>query len=157
MVDINLLVHTTNGVVRGRSSSVQTRIVREFLGIPYAKPPLDTLRFERPHAMTNWKGVRTAHDYGSPCVQFIPGQILTPWISNRTGSEDCLYLNIWTPTKKVDHNALLTVMVWFHGGAFFSGSADLELYKGEQLAASGDVVVVSINYRLVSYITVRLR
>ncbi|KAI1305843.1 Acetylcholinesterase-1 [Halotydeus destructor] len=140
------VVITKSGPVRGMAVDVLGRTVHAYLGIPFAKPPIGDRRFKRPEPVSKWRGIYAAIDFSDPCVQYRPGKIHTPWISDRSnGSEDCLYLNIWSPG---DRTKLKTVMVWFHGGAFFSGSADVDLYHGDHLAAHGDVVIVSLNYRL---------
>jgi carboxylesterase type B len=165
------LADTRDGLVYGSVKNVAGREVNIFLGIPYAVPPLNNLRFKKPVKGKPWasQGI-DAKNFSSPCIQFVPENIpYTPWVSKRKGSEDCLYLNIWTPSdpkkqsntkaEATNNNAVgnsvaeentegKTVMIWFHGGAFFSGSADLDLYDGEVLAALGDVIVVSVNYRL---------
>lgn len=155
------VAETKDGIVYGTEKSILGKTINVFLGIPYAVPPVGNLRFRKPVKIPSWgsQGI-DAKKYSSPCIQFVPKHVeYTPWISPRPGSEDCLYLNIWSPvsdssTKEVnktsgdDDSDGKTVMVWFHGGAFFSGSADLDLYNGEVLASIGDVVVVSVNYRL---------
>lgn len=164
------LVETKNGLIEGFRSKPLGRNVLNFLGIPYAEPPVGELRFQKPQTITEWKhltnltnlsngksnssnidAVLLAKNFGPPCIQFIPSKIqLTPWISKNVAnaSEDCLYLNIWVPEDTSDDSFLKTVMVWIHGGAYFSGSSDLQLYNGDVLASVGDVIVVSLNYRL---------
>lgn len=164
------LVETKNGLIEGFRSKPLGRNVLNFLGIPYAEPPIGELRFQKPQGITEWKNLTNltnssngkgnvsnidtvlfAKNFGPPCIQFIPSKIkLTPWISKNVAnaSEDCLYLNIWVPEDTNDDSFLKTVMVWIHGGAYFSGSSDLELYNGDVLASIGDVIVVSLNYRL---------
>jgi para-nitrobenzyl esterase len=112
--------------------------VRIFLGIPYAAPPIGDLRWRPPQEVTPWTGVRTCTAFGPSCPQ--PKQ-------QDAGkfSEDCLYLNIWTPAESPDTK--LPVMVWIHGGAFNFGSPSLPEYNGAHLAKKG-VVVVTISYRL---------
>lgn len=112
--------------------------VRTFLGIPYAAPPVGALRWKPPEAPAEWTTTRSATAFGPACPQ--PGQQ-----EGSNFSEDCLYLNVWTPAKKSD--AKLPVMVWIHGGGFNFGSASLPEYYGLNLARKG-VVVVTINYRL---------
>lgn len=117
-----------------------------WLGIPYASAPTGNLRWRAPQAPQSWNGVRTAIQYGEPCMQFWgalagvdgnPGEVI--------GDEDCLSLNIWSP-KKATSNTPLPVMVWIHGGGNDSGSANL--YQGHHLAGTQNVVVVTLNYRL---------
>ncbi|HVY49471.1 MAG TPA: carboxylesterase family protein, partial [Minicystis sp.] len=117
-----------------------------FLGIPYAAPPVDDRRFRAPAPHACWDGVRDATDYGSACVQDTP-------TGSKFGDEDCLYLNVWTPSTSGPPRA---VLFFVHGGAllFGSGAQDLffdgtgNLYRGQTLADEQNVVVVTINYRL---------
>jgi para-nitrobenzyl esterase len=111
-----------------------------FRGIPYARPPVGPLRFRVPERPEAWQGTREARSFGSASAQ---DRSLATDIGNR--SEDCLYLNVWTPAAD---KAKRPVMVWIHGGGFTSGSSAQELYDGTELAARGGVVVVSLNYRL---------
>lgn len=154
------VAETKDGLVYGSVKNILGKDINVFLGIPYAVPPLGNLRFRKPVKANPWgtHGI-DAKNFSNPCIQFVPENIsYTPWISPRKGSEDCLYLNIWAPSNQRDTQvnsitgtrALVgkTVMVWFHGGAFFSGSSDLDLYDGEVLASLGDVILVSVNYRL---------
>ena len=112
--------------------------VRLFLGIPYAAPPVGALRWKPPQSVAAWTAVRSSTSFGPACPQ--PNQQ-----GSTTYSEDCLYLNVWTPTEKTDPK--LPVMVWIHGGAFNFGAGSLPEYDGKNLAQKG-VVVVTINYRL---------
>jgi para-nitrobenzyl esterase len=120
--------------------------VRVFRGIPYAAPPVGDLRWKPPQPAAAWKGVREANKFSATCWQKpYPPQaaIFQNDISNL--SEDCLYLNIWTPAKTAGDR--LPVMVWIHGGGFTRGTANSPAYDGEDLALKG-VVVVTLNYRL---------
>jgi len=124
---------TSSGIVQG----VMVDGVNAFLGIPYAIPPVGKLRWSSPHIPKKWMGVKKTNTVPPHCVQTIFGFT--------RGQEDCLYLNVWTPTlfpKKP-----LPVMVWIHGGGFIVGHS-YETTPGERLAKRGDVVVVSVNYRL---------
>ncbi|GBP50147.1 Esterase FE4 [Eumeta japonica] len=111
-----------------------------FKGIPYARPPLGDLRFQAPQPTFPWKGVRNAKKHGPVCHQY--DMFLDKLL---TGSEDCLYLNVYTPNLKPTKP--LAVMVWIHGGGFTCGSGDSDLY-GPDFLIEQDVVVVTINYRL---------
>nr|ABO38853.1 esterase [Rhipicephalus microplus] len=144
------VVQTHAGKVRGkRSVSVLgDKYVYAFQGIPYAKPPLGELRFRKPEPPENWtETVRCATQTPEQCMQFnvrSPRNLL--WLPYDQGKcEDCLYLNVWAP--ELNPSAPLPVMVWIHGGGFTEGSATPEDY-GPVLAAFGNVVVVSFNYRL---------
>src|ERR1700692_2022868 len=113
-----------------------------YKGVPYAAAPLGELRWREPQPVRAWKGVRKATAFAPACMQTglsMPGE--TP----PAVSEDCLYLNIWTPIRKAD--AHLPVLVWIHGGGYTNGSAAMPLYWGDRLAQKG-VIVVTIAYRL---------
>jgi len=106
------------------------------------------LRFEAPQPPESWMGIRSANAYGSSAPQIGPVNRMIRGVIGAAGSrqsQDCLYLNVWTPRSD---NARRPVMVWIHGGAFILGSGSTPLYQGERLSRSGDVVVVTINYRL---------
>ena len=134
------VVKTQGGDVQG----VAERDVVAFKGIPYAAPPVGNLRWREPQPATAWPGVRKGDAYGTACIQ-------KPGLSQANGgdpgplSEDCLYLNVWTP--KADPAARLPVMVWIHGGAYIFGGGSLPLYDGAPRAKKG-AVVVTLNYRL---------
>lgn len=135
------VVHTASGAVRGKSSPDGK--VRVFEGIPYAAPPIGSLRWRPPQPARAWKGVRDATKFGARCMQ---GNIFGDMNFRDGGpSEDCLYLNVWTPAK--DAHANLPVMVWIYGGGFAAGSSSEPRQDGSVLAEKG-VVVVSMNYRL---------
>jgi para-nitrobenzyl esterase len=134
------VVETASGKVEGTARGAHVR----FLGIPYAKPPVGRLRFRAPEAPEPWSGVRSAAHYGSSALQgwaFVPGVV-----PDGPQSEDCLYLNVYTPSSSGGRKR--PVMVWIHGGAFTIGSASQPLYDGGALAEAGDVVVVTLNYRV---------
>ncbi len=117
--------------------------IRVFKGIPFAAPPVADLRWQAPHAVAAWKGTRKATEFGPRCTQ---GRIFADMVFRDQGpSEDCLYLNVWTPAKSSSER--LPVMVWIYGGGFQAGSASEPRQDGENLAKKG-VVVVSFNYRL---------
>ena len=130
-------VWTKQGQVAGQHARGPTCVFR---GIPYARPPIGSLRFRAPEAPVAWQGVRDASRFGASAPQ---DKGLATDIGDR--SEDCLYLNVWTPAAD---GARRPVLVWIHGGAFTTGSSAQELYDGADLAARGGVVVVTLNYRL---------
>nr|WNK22293.1 carboxylesterase [Athetis lepigone]WNK22303.1 carboxylesterase 10 [Athetis lepigone] len=111
-----------------------------FKGIPYAQPPLGELRFKPPQPIKPWQGLRKAKEFGPVCYQF---NTINPGLGNM--SEDCLYLNVYTPNIKPDKP--LPVMVWIHGGGFIWGSGNDDLYGPEYLIRH-DVILVTLNYRL---------
>ena len=120
--------------------------VRAYLGVPFAAPPVGDLRWKPPQPAASWQGVREAGEYSHACWQTpYPASAAIYQSKLPPLSEDCLYLNVWTPAHS-DKDAL-PVMVWIHGGGFTRGSANLSSYAGDVLAAKG-AVVVTINYRL---------
>ena len=135
----DFIVETTHGKVRGYSR----RGVIKFKGIPYAAPPVGNLRFKAPAPLEFWSGVRNATKY-SPIAPQPPSALEAQFGEPMPQSEtDCLTLNIWTPGLD---NSKRPVMFWIHGGGFITGNgASLD---GARLVLRGDVVVVSINYRL---------
>ncbi|HIK18780.1 MAG TPA: carboxylesterase family protein [Leptolyngbyaceae cyanobacterium M33_DOE_097] len=138
---------TTSKTVKidaGALEGVVSGDVRAFKGIPYAAPPVGNLRWRSPQPVTPWKGIRKAVKYGNDCVQLpIPGDA---GASGSTRSEDCLYLNVWTPAN-LKPGEKLPVMVWIHGGGFLNGAASVPFFNGSQFARQG-VILVGINYRL---------
>lgn len=125
---------TTGGCVRG----VARAGVTAYLGIPYAAPPIGALRWKLPQPVITWPGVREANAFGRACPQLDSPLAKLAW------NEDCLSLNVWTTSR----SGKRPVMVWIHGGGLAQGGSAVPLYDGQHLAAAGDVVVVSINYRL---------
>jgi para-nitrobenzyl esterase len=132
-----LRVVTDTGVLRGAEGAG----VREFKGIPFALPPIGDLRFSPPLPQTHWGGTLDATKYKSPCPQVSRyGQ------TDASENEDCLYLNITVPAAHTPMQHGKPVIVWIHGGAYVGGSADI--YPLDYFSRSGDVIIVSINYRL---------
>ncbi|CAL9658721.1 Para-nitrobenzyl esterase [Streptomyces sp. enrichment culture] len=143
----SLVLRTDRGWVRGAAHGDGIRV---FQGIPFAAPPTGELRWRPPRPAERWPGVRDATAPAHPCPQLpltlLPdGGPVLPGASNRTGSttEDCLYLNVWTPARTGGRP--LPVLVWLHGGGNTYGAGSD--YDGSALAARG-VVVVTVNYRL---------
>ena len=133
---------------QGKIESETHRRGERFKGIPFARPPIGPLRFRAPEPPKAWSGIREARSFGSAAPQIGPVNRVIRGIIGAAGSrqsQDCLYLNVWTP--RCD-NARRPVLVWIHGGAFILGSGSTALYAGDRLAKRGDVVVVTINYRL---------
>jgi para-nitrobenzyl esterase len=128
-----LVVATAGGAVRGQAAAAG----KEFLGIPYAAPPVGVLRWQPPRPAAPWHGTRAATAYGPHCPQ-PPGSF-----GRASTTEDCLYLNVFTPAGSKAQN--LPVMVWVHGGSLRTGESDD--YNPAGLVRDG-VVVVTINYRL---------
>lgn len=134
-------VRIEQGIVEGAQSADSN--IRVFKGIPFAAPPIGGLRWKAPQPPASWSGVRKAAEFGPRCMQ---GRIFNDMIFRDQGpSEDCLYLNVWTPATSSE--ARLPVMFWIYGGGFAAGSASEPRQDGESLTKKG-VVVVSFNYRL---------
>ncbi|MEQ1785338.1 MAG: carboxylesterase family protein, partial [Hyphomonadaceae bacterium] len=129
-------------VETGQLRALQAKGVLAFKGIPYAAPPVGSLRWKPPVAPVKWAGFRDATKYGDICMQKMPNP--DNGIGQLPASEDCLTLNVFTQDLT---RAKRPVMVWIHGGGFVNGSGSAELYDGSELAKRG-VVVVTINYRL---------
>jgi para-nitrobenzyl esterase len=137
-------VRLEQGLVSGTvGTSPEVRVYR---GIPFAAPPVGDLRWKAPQPPAPWKGVRPATEFSNACWQTpYPAAAAIYQAKLPPLSEDCLYLNLWTPAKSdKDH---LPVMVWIHGGGFTRGFGGTSSYDGEVLARKG-VLVVTINYRL---------
>ncbi len=133
-------VKTATGDVGGVSENG----VLAFKGIPYAAPPVGDLRWRAPKPPAPWQGARAGGAFGPACIQ-IPGLSAENGGDPGALSEDCLYLNVWTP--KTGAAAKLPVMVWIHGGAYIFGAGGLPIYDGSPMAKKG-AVVVTLNYRL---------
>ncbi len=135
------IVDTRSGKIEGFESDG----VHMFRGIPYAVPPVGARRWQPPQKEDPWEGVRDATEFSAQSAQspFALTQLFGG--SETVVSEDSLYLNVYTPACD---DARRPVMVWIHGGAFVWGSGDTPWYDGTNFALHGDVVVVTINYRL---------
>jgi len=160
VIDEELIVHVKNGAVRGKSvyldydlsanSKKLKKRVNAWLGIPYAEKPINENRFKRPIPAKNWSGIYNATELQNTCYQLrdesVPGFWGTEqWNPNTEVSEDCLYLNVWTPNPKPNNSA---VMVWIYGGAFYSGSSTLKIYDPKIIVGETDMIFVSLNYRV---------
>ena len=132
-------VKTAQGVLEGTSSSG----IKIFRGVPFAKPPVGDLRWREPQPPADWQGVRKADKFGPQAMQL---PIYSDMMFRSDGvSEDCLYLNVWTPSGS--YNEKLPVLVYFFGGGFRAGDGSEYRYDGESMARKG-VVAVTVNYRL---------
>ncbi|XP_054163954.1 uncharacterized protein LOC128961720 [Oppia nitens] len=138
-------VRLKDGFITGKRETVLGKELNVFRGIPYAQPPVGPLRFRRPLPPKPRTDPIEAFDFSPACRQ--NGQMfeIDHYLANRNYSEDCLYLNIWAPPTNDD---LLPVMVWIHGGGLLVGSASEVYYHGDALAAKGEVILVSLNYRV---------
>src|SRR5664280_1573840 len=139
------VIKTENGLVSGYKNGE----ISIFKGIPFAQPPLGELRWKAPQPVKNWTGVLKCEKFSASPMQNKPvpfmmwtEEFITP---PENLSEDCLYLNIWTPAKSAKEK--LAVFVWIYGGGFSSGSAACAVYDGEEMSRKG-IIFVSINYRV---------
>jgi para-nitrobenzyl esterase len=133
-------VKTANGTVEG---TTEQSGIHAYRGIPFAAPPVGDLRWKAPQPVKNWKGVRSAAVFGPRCVQ---APLFSDMNFRSNGmSEDCLYLNVWTPAKSDTER--LPVLVYFFGGGFVAGDGSEPRYDGESMARKG-IVSLTVNYRL---------
>ncbi|KAK3105784.1 hypothetical protein FSP39_005692 [Pinctada imbricata] len=140
----DIILQTGLGSVLGKKRFVSgLGTIYEFLNIPFAKPPIGSLRFRKPEPYGSWQGTLNATQYGPSCMQAKAG--LPPGLPNEDLSEDCLQLNILVPFN-VSSDDRRSVMVWIHGGGYIAGQS----FNNDRtsLALRGNVIVVSINYRL---------
>lgn len=136
---INLHVTTAHGTLEGTYDSG----IRTFLGVPFAQPPVGELRWKAPQPVNDWEGVKAAKAFGPRAMQ---RPIFSDMNFRSDGvSEDCLYLNIWTPATAADEK--LPVLVYFYGGGFVAGDGSEYRYDGESMARRG-IVALTVNYRL---------
>ncbi len=141
--DFTFPVQTTisNGVIEGLYDTKSN--LQVYLGIPFAKPPINDLRWKAPQPVDNWNGVRETKKFGPRPVQ---GIVFGDMMSRSAGmSEDCLYLNVWAPANRNSKD--LPVLVYFFGGGFVAGDGSEPRYDGASMAKKG-IVVVTVNYRL---------
>lgn len=141
--DNSMPVQTTikNGIIEGNYNV--TNGISTYFGIPFAKPPVGELRWKAPVPSSNWAGVMETKKFSARPVQGLVFGDMNSWSDGV--SEDCLYLNVWTPAKRNSKD--LPVLVYFYGGGFVAGDASEPRYNGESMAKEG-VVVVTVNYRL---------
>lgn len=138
-------VITNSGPIVGLFTYYDGDIVKQFRGIPFAEPPIGDLRFRKPVPIQQWNDTLTANEYQASCMQNLYDN--DKWlIPNLNISEDCLHLNIFVPVNGNFTQPPKAVMVWIHGGGFTNGQSSL--YDGSYLATQGDVIVVTINYRV---------
>lgn len=128
------IIQTKQGALKGTVENG----VYVWKGIQYAKAPVGDLRFKSPQPPERWMGVRDASEYGPVAPQI-------NIVNQSPIDENCLNLNVWSPDTK---NKKHPVMVWIHGGAFYTGAGSWNIYNGAKLSQKGDVVIVTINYRL---------
>ncbi len=142
--------NATAGTVAVESGLIGGQIlssgVRAYLGIPFAAAPVGALRWQPPQPAPAWQGVYPADRFGPECLQALRGWRENHYFGNQVMSEDCLYLNVWTPPSAKSGDKL-PVVVWIYGGGFSIGSSSMANYSGAPLAHKG-VIFVSFNYRL---------
>jgi para-nitrobenzyl esterase len=142
-------VPTKTGQVSGMNDTDSKTCV--WRGIPYAAAPIGDLRWKAPAPAKPWSGVREASHWGARCMQSGIMELVN-FDPSKKMSEDCLFLNIWRPNPATSGTGRgtgkLPVMFWIHGGGYYGGTGNTEMYWGDRMAAAGDVVVVTINYRL---------
>ncbi|UAB85636.1 carboxylesterase family protein [Zunongwangia sp. SCSIO 43204] len=137
----NLIVSTENGKIEGFLNEDQS--VRKYFGVPFAQPPVGDLRWKAPQDAKNWSDTLATKEFKNKPVQ---ANVFRDMKSRSNGmSEDCLYLNVWTPMETSEEK--LPVLVYFYGGGFVAGDASEPRYDGETMAKKG-MVVVTVNYRL---------
>jgi para-nitrobenzyl esterase len=139
-------VKVTGGLISGVPG--KDTAITVFKGIPFAAPPVGNLRWSAPKPVVAWQGVRKAEKFSASCIQSIV-EARAPWtyefMAHNEISEDCLYLNVWTPARSAGDK--LPVFVYLYGGGFREGSSAVPVYDGEGLAKKG-LVMVTINYRV---------
>ena len=139
-------IQVTGGLITGTPSIQWTPGVRLYRGIPYAAPPIGDLRWRPPQPVAPWAGVKAADHFGPACMQPPTNTEGNAWREGLGSfSEDCLYVNIWTPARPAD--AHLPVVVFIHGGGNVRGAASENQYDGAYFAKKG-VVFVNFNYRM---------
>ncbi len=140
----DLVVDTVYGKIKGKEWNTGTSA---WLGVPYAKPPINELRWKAPRDAEPWEGIRITDHFKSAAMQY-GGMLLDldpDIVGDIVGDEDCLYLNIWRPqTEETD----LPVFVYLHGGLNAVGASSTSLYHGANLAEKSNMVVVTVNFRL---------
>ena len=134
-------INTTNGIIEGEFD-IKTNI-QSFKGIPFAQPPVGNLRWKAPQPVLNWSGIKQTKKFGPRAIQ---SNIFGDMGFRSDGmSEDCLYLNVWSPAQS--SNDKLPVLVYFYGGGFAAGDGSENRYDGENMAKKG-IVTLTVNYRL---------
>ncbi|KAJ6640456.1 hypothetical protein lerEdw1_013723 [Lerista edwardsae] len=146
--DDDPVVVTSSGPIEGKQVPAGSGTVTAYLGIPYAEPPLGKLRFQKPVPHQPWSDVLEATSFGKSCHQktSFGAPYSDIWVAKKPYSEDCLFLNIWVPHPLPSTPA--PVLVWIHGGSFLAGTGSLDIYNGAVFAATENVIVASMNYRL---------
>nr|XP_016847215.1 PREDICTED: cholinesterase isoform X2 [Anolis carolinensis] len=141
------VVVTSSGPIQGKHIMTESGMVTAFLGIPYAEPPVGELRFQKPRPHQPWSYILEATSFANSCYQESSDPYRYQPVLDTDPispvSEDCLFLNIWVPSPQPSGPA--AVLVWIHGGAFYMGTGS---YDKSLLAATENIIVASLNYRL---------
>ncbi|UYV62630.1 BCHE [Cordylochernes scorpioides] len=148
-------VSTSNWEIIGKRMTFKDHKVDQFTGIPYAEPPVGSLRFMKPLPLREFPKRLEAINPSPSCLQ-VPLKMekyynISSMFPQMTKQEDCLFLNIWRPANSVDPAKQKAVMIWVYGGSFLAGSITFPFYNGLALSGLGDVVVVTVNYRVGSF------
>uniref|UniRef100_A0AC35TNQ4 COesterase domain-containing protein n=1 Tax=Rhabditophanes sp. KR3021 TaxID=114890 RepID=A0AC35TNQ4_9BILA len=145
-------VWVEQGLIRGQIYKFAGKQIQIFRGIPYAEPPVGKLRFKKPIRKGRWDREYSAIEYGAPCIQFMDFHKSDKFASEnmKKESEDCLYLNIFSPFNNDDESELHNIVVWIHGGSNHAGSADtgIDIETVAKNIVFQGVTLVTINYRL---------
>ena len=136
-------IQTSGGLLAGK---VLPSGVKAWLGVPFARPPVQDLRWQPPQPI-NWKGVWNADRKMPECIQVLRPHNINHYFGEEATSEDCLYLNIWAPGNS-NPDSKLPVVVYIYGGGNTIGSSGIAIYGGEPVAKSGKAVYVNLNYRV---------
>lgn len=131
----------SKGIIEGQYDTKHG--IQSYLGIPFAKPPVGALRWKTPQVLENWEGIKETKKFGPRPMQTVVFGDMNSWSDGV--SEDCLYLNVWTPAKR--NTKGLPVLVYFYGGGFVAGDGAEPRYNGESMAKKG-IVALTVNYRL---------
>ncbi|MFH4980153.1 hypothetical protein AB6A40_006862 [Gnathostoma spinigerum] len=145
-------VWVEQGLLRGKIYKIGDNYMQIFRGIPYAEPPIGKLRFSKPVKRSRWNQEYSAIDYGAPCLQFMEFHRYDKFSGQNMEreSEDCLFLNVFSPYDPDDESKLYPILVWIHGGSFLAGSGDtgIDMEVVAKNFVFNGVVLVTINYRL---------
>ncbi|CAD6189269.1 unnamed protein product [Caenorhabditis auriculariae] len=145
-------VWVEQGLVRGKIYNMDGKHIQIFRGIPYAEPPIGDLRFKKPVKKGRWHHELSAVEYGPPCMQFMDFHRNDKFAKSnmKKETEDCLYLNVFSPYDNDDESKVFPILVWIHGGSFLAGSADtgIDMEVVARNIVQKGVAFVSINYRL---------
>jgi carboxylesterase type B len=147
--DSIVTLQTRLGNIKGISSTFTliniTKPYTIFRNIPFAQAPIGELRFRKPVPYGSWNGTLDATQFGPSCVQSL--EYITEYLPNKQMSEDCLVLNVFVPSD--ESNSKKSVILWIHGGGYLGGQG--MAYDGSYLDGIGNVIVVTINYRLEAF------